>query len=495
MRKPTARVRHYEKLALTTVSRELREALEVAIDEGLGLKETPSLFSEPVSADKKARIVVGFSGGRDSVALLQALVALRDKRHSRIEEILAVHVHHALSPNANRWARFCREMAQELHVAFKVTYVMVKTKGDGVEAAARKARYEALNNAAKAFQADMVMTAHHEDDRLETFLIQWMRGAGVEGLATFPLVRKDSEIVLVRPFLHVPRALIERYLELLNLSWVEDESNADTAYLRNAIRHEVLPVMDKIRPGFRSAAARAVELVAQTSELLKEVAQEDLKKVVNEKNELYIPKLLELSAIRQTLVLRAWIESFGLVPPSKARLDEQLRQARETHSDTQLTFRMDNFEMRRHGARLVMRKQSSPKKDLTRFETLEWKGAGRYALPSWNGELIIREVGAEEPGVAESMLAGSILQVRPRSGGEKLKIHRARPRKTLKALYQEADIAEFDRVHLPLLWCNDDLIFAAGLGMDTKFAKVEGDEKRYAFEWVPDQTLFSLMQS
>ena len=220
MRKPTARVRHYEKLALTTVSRELREALEVAIDEGLGLKETPSLFSEPVSADKKARIVVGFSGGRDSVALLQALVALRDKRHSRIEEILAVHVHHALSPNANRWARFCREMAQELHVAFKVTYVMVKTKGDGVEAAARKARYEALNNAAKAFQADMVMTAHHEDDRLETFLIQWMRGAGVEGLATFPLVRKDSEIVLVRPFLHVPRALIERYLELLNLSWV-----------------------------------------------------------------------------------------------------------------------------------------------------------------------------------------------------------------------------------------------------------------------------------
>lgn len=494
MRKSTARVRHYDKLALSTVSRELRGALEVAIDEGLGVNDTPSLFAEPVSADKKARIVVGFSGGRDSVALLQALVALRDKRNSRIDEILALHVHHALSPNANRWARFCREMASELNVAFKVTYVMVKTKGDGVEAAARKARYEALNNAAKAFNADMVMTAHHEDDRLETFLIQWMRGAGVEGLATFPLVRKDAEIPLVRPFLHVPRALIERYLELKGLSWVEDESNADTTYMRNAIRHEVLPVMDQIRPGFRAAAARAVELVAQTSELLKDVAQEDLAKVVTEKNELYIPKLLALSEMRQTLVLRAWIESFGLVPPSKARLNEQLRQARETHSDTQLTFRMDNFEMRRHGARLVMRKQSSPKKDMTRFETLEWKGAGRYALPSWNGELVISEVKAGDAGVAQSMLESGVLQVRPRSGGEKMKIHRARPRKTLKALYQEADIAEFDRGDLPLLWCNDDLIFAAGLGMDTKFAKTDEDEKRYAFEWVPDDTLFSLMQ-
>ena len=108
---------------------------------------------------------------------------------------------------------------------------------------------------------------------------------------------------------------------------------------------------------------------------------------------------------------------------------------------------------------------------MTRFETLEWKGAGRYALPSWNGELVISEVKAGDAGVAQSMLESGVLQVRPRSGGEKMKIHRARPRKTLKALYQEADIAEFDRGDLPLLWCNDDLIFAAGLGMDTKFAK------------------------
>ena len=266
LRKP--RERSWATLSLQTVQTELLNALKKAITEGLGLTDTPSLFTQNASP-RKARIVVGFSGGRDSVALLNALCLLKKKRNTPIDEILALHVHHALSPNANKWAKFCREMAQDLNVPFKVTYVTVKTTGEGIEAAARKARYEALVKAAKAFNASMIMTAHHEEDRLETFLIQWMRGAGVEGLATFPLVRETDGVVLVRPWLHIARPLLERFLELKNLSWVDDESNADTTYLRNAIRHEVLPVMDKIRPGFRQAAARSVELVAQTSELLK----------------------------------------------------------------------------------------------------------------------------------------------------------------------------------------------------------------------------------
>ncbi len=486
------RIRHYEKLALSTVTKEILTTLKEAINAGLGVRVAPSLFSANVAPDKRARIVVGFSGGRDSVALLQALVELKSKRHSPIDDILAVHVHHALSPHANRWVRFCRRMAESMGVAFKVTHVMVKTTGEGVEAAARRVRYDALCAAARSFEADMVMTAHHEDDRLETFLIQWMRGCGVDGLASFPLVRQEEDVALVRPFIHCPRALLERYIELKALEWIEDESNADTTYMRNAIRHNVLPVMDTIRPGFRAAAARGVELVAQTAELLKEVAVEDLSRVVNAQNEIEIAKLLALSPMRQTLALRAWIESFGLQPPSKARLDEQLRQARETHSDTQLTFRMDNFEMKRHGARLVMRRLTSLKKDKTRHETLVWKGAGRYSLPSWNGELVFEQIEDGAPGFAESVLAEGLLQVKPRSGGEKIKLSRQRPRKTLKALYQEADIAEFDRAGLPLLWHDDDLLFAAGLGADVRYMTAE-DAPRYRVRWCPDETLLSLM--
>ena len=491
LRKP--RERSWATLSLQTVQTELLNALKKAITEGLGLTDTPSLFTQNASP-RKARIVVGFSGGRDSVALLNALCLLKKKRNTPIDEILALHVHHALSPNANKWAKFCREMAQDLNVPFKVTYVTVKTTGEGIEAAARKARYEALVKAAKAFNASMIMTAHHEEDRLETFLIQWMRGAGVEGLATFPLVRETDGVALVRPWLHIARPLLERFLELKNLSWVDDESNADTTYLRNAIRHEVLPVMDKIRPGFRQAAARSVELVAQTSELLKEVASEDLEKVRLDSNTLSIPALMALSPMRQSLVLRAWFESFSLVPPGKARLEEALRQARETHSDTKLAFRIDNMEMRRHGARLVMREAVAPKRDNTLIHTLAWKGEGRYSVPSWSGEFVFTAVQGNEWGGPDSVLAAFVLQVRPRRGGEKFKSARNRPRKMLTALYQEADIAEYDRAALPLLWAGSDLIFAAGIGSDVRYLSEDPQQTRYRISWRPDATLLTLMQ-
>lgn len=483
----------YEKLSLRTVQAELLGALESAIDEAL-VDQAPSLFAQETKHEK-ARIVVGFSGGRDSVALLHALTLLAAKRTNPIEAIWAVHIHHALSPNANRWARFCRQMAESLNVPFKVIHVMVKTKGDGVEAAARKARYDALMRAAKSFDANMVMTAHHEDDRLETFLIQWMRGAGVDGLATFPMVRKEQGIELVRPWFNVPRAALERFLMLKEIPWVDDESNDDVSLLRNAIRHNVLPAMDEARLGFRQAAARSVELVAETSELLREVAREDLEKVLVTPQALSIAKLMSLSVSRQALVLRAWIETFGVLAPSKAKLDEALRQARETHQDTKLTFHLGNYEMKRHGANLVMRKAQTIKKDTTRFETLAWKGEGEYPIASWSGVLKFTLCAEGEEGIPEEVLATSALEVRPRQGGETLKIHRKRPRKHLKYWYQELQIAEFDRQDLPLLWCADELMFAAGLGTEVRMmVDAEESDRRYRIEWKPDETLLSLMQ-
>ena len=196
-------------LSLRTVEGKLLTALREAIGQALGHGTQANLFSAASDIPPKVRVTVGFSGGRDSVALLKALCVLRDKKNSPIGDILALHVHHALSPNANKWARFCRQTAEKLSVDFKVAYVRVKSKGEGVEAAARKARYEAIFKAAEAFESDLVMTAHHQDDRLETFLIQWMRGAGVDGLATFPVARSVGNIKLVRPLMRLPRELVQ----------------------------------------------------------------------------------------------------------------------------------------------------------------------------------------------------------------------------------------------------------------------------------------------
>ena len=446
-------------LSLRTVEGKILTALREGVAQGLGQTDQTNLFN--ARGAHRARITVGFSGGRDSVALLKSLCVLRDKRTSPIEAIEAIHVHHALSPNANKWARFCRRMAEDLGVEFKVVYVRVKKTGDGVEAAARKARYEALFKAAHAAR-DV----------------------------------KEESVRLVRPLMHLPRALLERYLELYQLGWVEDESNADTAYLRNGIRHEVLPVMETIRPGFKEAAARSVELVAQTAQVLGEIAQEDLQKIQTTDRDLSITSLTKLSVARQALVIRAWIESFGLLVPSKAKLDEILRQASLTGNDTKLKIKAGtNMEIRRHAGKLVMRATAGRKTDKTRFETLDWTGPGHYSLAAWGGELVITEVTGDEAGVPESFFKEKLLQVRPRQGGEKLKLYRNRPRKHLKDLYQKAGIAEFDRPNLPLLWSGEDLLFAAGLGMDVRVMTDDSQLQRFKIEWKPDATLLTLMQS
>ena len=152
------------------------------------------------------------------------------------------------------------------------------------------------------------------------------------------------------------------------------------------------------------------------------------------------------------------------------------------------------MEMRRHGARLVMREAVAPKRDNTLIHTLAWKGEGRYSVPSWSGEFVFTAVQGNEWGVPESLLAAAVLQVRPRRGGEKFKIARNRPRKMLKALYQEADIAEYDRAALPLLWAGSDLIFAAGIGSDVRYLSEDPQQTRYRISWRPDATLLTLMQ-
>lgn len=256
----------------------------------------------------------------------------------------------------------------------------------------------------------------------------------------------------------------------------------------------MLPVMETIRPGFKEAAARSVELVRQSALILKEVAQEDLERIKTNEYCIAISGLLKLSEPRQALVVRRWIEGFGLQAPSKAKLDDLLKQVRSTGHDTRLTVRVgNNKQIRRYSDLLVMFETAGQKKDMTRFETLTWKGPGHYSLPGWGGELIISEVGPGEAGVAESYFTEAPLQVRPRQGGEKLKLYRNRPRKHLKDLYQKAGIAEFDRTKLPLLWSAEDLIFAAGLGMDVRYETEDETVKRYRIEFKADATLLTLM--
>lgn len=158
--------------------------------------------------------------------------------------------------------------------------------------------------------------------------------------ACFESAGDDAELVLARPWLEVSSNEIAAYVKRAKLTWVEDDSNADTRFLRNLIRNDILPPLDAARKGWRSAAARSITLVAQSAEILSNLGEDDCAHCAGDKpGSLNIAKLLNLGFERQANCLRAWLGMSGVRSPSHAKLSEILRQLRQTHADTKMSFR------------------------------------------------------------------------------------------------------------------------------------------------------------
>lgn len=485
----------------------VKGAVAEASDHLLG-RTSPEFMLVPLNP---VRVVVALSGGRDSMALLDVLARIaNDRRQTLIAELRAVYVHHGLEEAADAWEEHCRAECAKRRVRFDSVRVRVPKSGEGVEAAARDVRYRALAQYAIRAGSSIIVTAHHEDDRIETFLLQWMRGAGLEGLAAFPEVRELAapsmedaaavqarrQVFLLRPWSGVPRRDIERYVKNRRVAYVDDPSNASPKYARNRVRNEVLPMLEEIRPGFRTAAARSVSLIGEALEVLKSVARSDLELCRSEANPrgLSVYRLLELIPARQAWCLRAWLAAEGLKPLSKARLEDLLRQVRETHSDATFSIRVQGREIRRWGADLVVRDAVVRRLGVERDARLSpVAGAREIALPQWGGVIELVPCAENEDGIARSRVEdpGADLEVRAAAGSAKLKLWPLRPAKTLKDLYARAGIPAYVRPDMPKLWLNGELLFAAGLGMDVRLADDPANfPDRVKFLWRPDRSLW-----
>ena len=475
------------------LEQQLLEVVRAAVARAASLAhETAAKTSEPLKRQLQTppralavTVALGLSGGRDSMALLDLLARLAATRGTGVRRVVAIHIHHGLSRNADAWLAHCEVECARMGVPLVTRRVEVKRRGRGIEAAAREVRYAALADAARDAGARIVVTAHHRDDRLETFLLQWMRGAGPDGLAAFPAARAfGRDLQLLRPLVDIARTDIERYVQLRALSYVDDDSNDDVALLRNAVRRDVLPRLDALRPGFRAAAARSVDLVAEAAEAMRSTAASDYAACAEDAPEgmLRLDRLSALPAARQTGALRAWLAEQGLQAPSRARLLEVLDQARNARSDAKLLVRLGSHEVRRYRGLLLLKQADDASRDSHVFT---WRGEEEVPLPSWGG--VLRFIVVDGEGFDPEWLRAVPLEVRPRGGGERFKPHAARPSKTLKRLFQDAGIAEFERGRLPLLWRDGELIFVGGLGADVRFTDRDGE--RIAIEWEPDASL------
>ncbi len=410
-----------------------------------------------------ARLTLALSGGLDSVVLLHALVALRDQHPFGLR---AVHVHHGLSPHADDWAGFCGRLCAAHAVELVVHRVQIaRDDPAGIEAAARRARQCIFAD----LDTDFLLTAHQQDDQAETLLLQLLRGAGPKGLAAMAEMQTPSgwRAALLRPLLNVARADLLHTAQERGLAWVDDESNRDTRYRRNALRQQVMPLLERHFPGAGGTLARAAALQADAADLLDDLARLDAREAIAA-DRLDCAMLARLSTPRARNLLRHFIDRHGLPMPSLRRLDEALHQLRDAQADARVRVPLGQVELWRYRGGAYLVPVPPPGAGPVR-----WRGEATIWIPS--AGVSVHMAAATGQGLRQAALAAGEVTFGVRAGGERLRLHAGGPRRSLKNLLQEHAIPPWQRERLPLLWCDGRLAWAAGIGFEADLCAAPGE--------------------
>lgn len=422
-------------------------------------------------------LALALSGGADSVVLLDILAQLRAGLHFHLS---ALYVNHQISPNAARWGEFCAGLCARLDVPFEAVAVDIGSRaGESLEALARAARYRVFSEQ----QADFVVLAQHLDDQAETLLLQLLRGTGAKGLsamgefsdryvgAGLPAISADSRAspLLLRPLLNVPRRLILDYAALHRLQWVEDESNADIAFDRNYLRHEVLPLLEQRFPAYRETFSRTSRNLAECALLLDDLARLDHAAAVVD-GRLRVDALRKLSAPRARNLMRHYLAWAGAPMPSAGRLENMLQQLRGSRDDAQVRIRLGDVLVRRYRGEVYIEKMTlTPRSDLA----VSWVSQKEIDLPGSGGRLLFEHVTGQ--GLSLARLTAEPVTIRLRQGGEHLRPDCRRPNRSLKNLLQEGGVPSWQRQSLPLLFSGETLVFVPGIGAACEYQAKEGE--------------------
>ena len=428
----------------------------------------------------RRRVAVAASGGRDSTALLHCTVRLAQPLGV---EVLALHVHHGLMPQADAWLAQVQLQARRWGATFVCRHLSGKpARGQSVEAWARIERYRALTEMAAGAQCDLVLLAHHRRDQAETWLLQALRGAGSAGLSAMPALVQRQGIHWARPWLGEPAEAIEAYVRRHRLTHALDPSNADPRFARSRLRHAVWPALSAAFPAVEltlaAAAARAQEALA----LAQETAAADLP-AVTAGAALKLAAWQQLPPARRKNVLRAWL----------------LVQTDAAPAQTLLSRLMTELPLRRHGSwpapcgllrlyRGSLTVEAAPpshEPSASAHEPeprlVDLSQPGPFAMPEWGGHWDVQA--AADNGIAATHLRQVL--VHPRQGGERFRLEpRALPR-SLKKQFQARDVPAWQRQGPLLSTPAGKLLFVPGLGIDAAFRAPAGTPQ-LRLRWVPD---------
>lgn len=393
------------------------------------------------------RYLIAFSGGGDSMALLQGMVEIQSDTSP---QLLAVHIDHGLQAESRQWLAWCEERCAGLGVAFSGRQLNLRpVRGESPEATARHARYAAL---AELMQpGDILLTAHHRDDQAETLLLHLLRGSGLAGLSAMPVSRPFGPGLLARPLLVLSREQILDYLRERGSDWIDDPSNAELDFDRNFLRNRVMPLLGQRWPSAATTLSRSAGHCAEANDLLQQQAEAGLTALCPQPDQLDLDKFSRYSLAQRHWLMRAWLRRQQAPVPNVRQLERLCVEMLEAKGDRNPRVAWGGVEVRRYRERLYLITGSMP---APAQETIWWERPDDLQLPA-NG--LLRVVPARG-GLPPELWDRYRVQVRYRSGGEYCPARH----KSLKKLLQELAIPPWQRGRIPLIFAGDRLIAIAG---------------------------------
>ena len=410
-------------------------------------------------------VLTAVSGGADSVALLDVLHSLRSECSLYLH---AIHVHHGLRPEADADADFVRALCERMGVPLSTERVSVKQEPpwDGLEAEARRARYGAFREVARRIGAQLIATGHTADDQAETVLMRLLEGAGPRGLAGIAPARG----MLIRPFLGARRADVEAHLRGRGLDWVEDASNRDRRFLRNRIRHEVLPFLAQaVDPSIVDHLARSAALVRGMVDDLERAAARELRQVGRRGAAGWVLRVSDLAVYPLELaveMVRQAGRDLGHSGALRGHAQKTLRRLLAPGA-ARGSLRAGGVTVERSGPSLRVGPSRLPPLGPRDFPV-----PGELALPEVGMMLEARSFPRSEDYVApreagraafDADLLPSRLHVRPRRRGDRFAPFGGPADRRLKSFFIDAGVPRWERERVPLLEAAGDIIWVAGL--------------------------------
>ena len=397
-------------------------------------------------------ILCAVSGGRDSMALLHLLSAVSGEEGFRVA---AAHFNHCLRPTADRDEAFVRDWCRERQIPLETgrgdVHSFARETGTSLENAARVLRYRFLEAAADRLEAARIATAHHREDNTETVLLHLLRGSGLQGLGGIPAVRGR----IIRPLLETGRSDVDIYIETHHIPYMEDESNLDTAYTRNRLRLEVLPLLEELSPGCCGRIAGTAALLREEHAYIQRQAERLLPAV--EENAVTLP----LSVLRgqDPVIRRRLVRAMG------EALDTELTRAQteavlSLHSGGFLDLPGNLCAVRRP-RQLILRRQSPPLPPLPLREGGQDWGPWRVTLE--------RHTGAVEEGPRRAVLldTGGALSIAPWDGTGRLAVENGS--RSIKRLFADRGVPVERREDHPALLLDGKPVAVFGVASDWAF--------------------------